>query len=160
MNISKNTVVLIKFTLKNGAGETLDKTEDEPLGFIQGSGMLFPKLEAALMGKAANDTLLVTISPEDGFGLRDESAVETLPKEHFQEVDGLKEGIQLEVEGPNGHKIATVTRITEEEVTLDLNHPLAGETLSFDIDIISVREATPEELDHGHVHGEGGHHHD
>jgi len=159
MNIAENVVVLVNYTLTNGKGDVLDKTEGEPLGFIQGSGMLLPKLEEALLGKSAGDELTVNVSPEDAFGERDNSRVEKVPRSEFDGIDDLKEGIELQVQGPNGVNIVTVADITDTEVTVDLNHPLAGETLNFDISIVSVREATAEELDHGHVHGEGGHKH-
>ena len=110
-------------------------------------------------GKSQGDKLEVTISPEDGYGERQENMVQKVSKSGFQGDEELVVGMQVQVETQNGPAIAMVTEIMGEDVTLDMNHPLAGVTLNFDVEVVDVREATDEELDHGHVHGPGGHHH-
>jgi FKBP-type peptidyl-prolyl cis-trans isomerase SlyD len=162
MTITENKVVLIHFTLKDSAGETLDSSEGrEPLAFIQGIGNIIVGLEEALAGKAIGDKVSATIEPEKAYGVRVDENVHIVPLSSFQ-ADGdekLVEGMQVRVETNEGVSIADVAKIDGEEVTLDLNHPLAGETLFFDVEIIDVREATKQELEHGHAHGPGGHHH-
>jgi len=162
MTITENKVVLIHYTLKDSAGETLDSSEGrEPLAFIQGIGNIIVGLEEALAGKAVGDKVSATIEPEKAYGVRVDENVHIVPLSSFQ-ADGdekLVEGMQVRVETNEGVSIADVAKIDGEEVTLDLNHPLAGETLFFDVKIIDVREATKQELEHGHAHGPGGHHH-
>ncbi len=150
------------YTLKDNSGETLDSSEGrEPLAFIHGIGNIIVGLEEQLEGKAAGDKVKATVSPEKGYGLRSDENVHIVPLSSFQ-ADGdeqLTEGMQVRVETSQGVSIADVTKIDGEEVTLDLNHPLAGETLHFEVEIVDVRDATKDELDHGHAHGPGGHHH-
>ncbi|MCF8465059.1 MAG: peptidylprolyl isomerase [Flavobacteriales bacterium] len=162
MTITENKVVLIHYTLKDASGEILDSSEGhDPLAFIQGIGNIIPGLEEALAGKAVGDKVKATIEPEKAYGVRVEENVHIVPLSSFQ-ADGdekLVEGMQVRVETNEGVSIADVAKIDGEEVTLDLNHPLAGETLHFDVEIIDIREATKQELEHGHAHGPGGHHH-
>ncbi len=162
MTITENKVVLIHYTLKDSAGETLDSSEGrEPLAFIQGIGNIIVGLEEALAGKAVGDKVSATIEPEKAYGVRVDENVHIVPLSSFK-ADGdekLVEGMQVRVETNEGVSIADVAKIDGEEVTLDLNHPLAGETLFFDVEIVDVREATKQELEHGHAHGPGGHHH-
>lgn len=162
MTISENKVVLMHYTLKDSSGEVLDSSEGkEPMAFIQGIGNLIVGLEEQLEGKAAGDKLTVTVAPEKGYGIRSEENVHIVPLSSFQ-ADGdekLEEGMQVRVETNEGVTIADVAKIEGEDVTLDMNHPLAGETLHFDVEVVDVREATKVELDHGHAHGPGGHHH-
>ena len=148
------------YTLKDEQGETIDSSQGhEPLAYIQGIGNIIPGLEDALEGKTKGDKLEVTIAPEDGYGERQENMVQKEAKSGFQGDEELVVGMQVQVETKNGPAIAMVSEIEGEDVTLDLNHPLAGVTLNFDVEVMDVREATDEELDHGHVHGPGGHHH-
>lgn len=162
MTITKNKVVLIHYILKDNSGETLDSSEGhDPLAYIQGIGNLIIGLEEQLEGKAAGDKVKATIAPEKAYGLRNDDNVHIVPLASFQ-ADGdeqLVEGMQVRVETNDGVAIADVVKIEGEDVTLDLNHPLAGETLHFDVEIVDVRDATHEELEHGHAHGPGGHHH-
>ncbi len=161
MQISKGKIVSIDYTLTNDAKETLDtSTGREPLAFLHGSGQIIPGLERELEGKASGDSLNVSIEPEDAYGPRDDAKTTTVPKEQIQGADQLAPGTQLRASGPQGEQILTVTEVGETEVTVDANHPLAGERLHFDVTVRDVREATTEELDHGHAHGAGGHHHD
>ena len=160
MQVSPNAVVSIHYTLTNDQGDVLDSSRDsEPLDFIQGIGMLIPGLEKELEGKKSGDNIAVTIQPEEGYGVRVEELVQDVPHEAFGMDGDLEVGMQFQVETDQGTQVVEITAITEEFVTVDGNHPLAGEVLNFDVDIIAVREATPEELDHGHVHGEGDNHH-
>ncbi len=162
MTITENKVVLIHYTLKDNSGETLDTSEGrEPLAFIQGIGNIIAGLEEQLEGKAVGDKVKATVTPEKGYGIRSEENVHIVPLSSFQ-ADGeekLVEGMQVRVETNDGVSIADVAKIDGEDVTLDMNHPLAGETLHFDVEIVDIREATKQELEHGHAHGPGGHHH-
>ncbi len=162
MTITENKVVLIHYTLKDNSGETLDSSEGkEPLAYIQGIGNIIVGLEEALLGKIVGDKVNTTIAPEKGYGVRNEENIHKVPLAGFQ-ADGdekLVEGMQVRVETNEGISIADVSKIEGDEVTLDLNHPLAGETLHFNVEIVDIREATKEELEHGHAHGPGGHHH-
>ena len=156
MQIADRSVVLIHYTLTNEQGEVLDSSSGgEPLAYLHGMGNLVPGLEKALAGKIAGDKLKVKVPPEEGYGLRDEKRVEQVPRRAFQGVRELKPGMRFN----SGGGAITVVRTMGDMVTVDSNHELAGVTLNFEVDVTEVREATGEELAHGHVHGAGGHHH-
>ena len=160
MKISDKKVVGIHYTLKDDNGEIMDSSEGQsPLIYIQGSGNIISGLEKALVDKEAGDKLHVVINPEDAYGIRDESLVQSVPISNFQNQSEVKEGIQFRAETSDGMRVATVTKIENETVTVDMNHPLADETLHFDVEITEVREATEEELSHGHVHDGEDHDH-
>lgn len=162
MTIENHRVVNIHYTLRSADGEVLDSSEGrDALAYIQGIGNLIPGLEAQLEGKSKGDKVKAVIAPADAYGEYDDQLVHLVPLSGFQSADGeqLQVGMQVQVDTGQGHAIATVTGIEGDDVTLDLNHPLAGAELHFDVEIMNVREATDEELDHGHVHGPGGHHH-
>ena len=161
MQIAENKVVFIHYTLTNQAGEVLDSSHGrgEPLGYLHGHGNIIPGLENALIGKAAGDKLDVTVEPAEGYGDRHDQLVQQVPREAFQGVDELQPGMQFQADTGMGPRLFTITKVDGEEVTVDGNHPLAGETLSFAVEITDVRDASDEELEHGHVHGEGGHEH-
>ncbi len=160
MEIAADRVVLIHYTLKNESGTVLDSSAGgEPLAYIQGHGSLVPGLERALEGKQDGHTLAVTIAPADAYGTRDESLVQRVPKRALQGSGEIRKGMQFQARTENGMRVFTVTSIAGDMVSLDGNHPLADQTLHFDVEVISVRDATTEELEHGHVHGVGGHHH-
>ncbi|MCB0278316.1 MAG: peptidylprolyl isomerase [Calditrichaeota bacterium] len=160
MTISKDKVVHIHYTLTNNEGEVLDSSEGrEPLAYLHGNGNLISGLENELNGKKKGDKLSVKIQPEDAYGLRDEALIQDVPLSNFTKPDEVEIGIQFQIQTNEGVKIATVVDKKEDEATLDLNHPMAGIELNFDVEIIEVRDASKEELSHGHVHGEGGHHH-
>jgi FKBP-type peptidyl-prolyl cis-trans isomerase SlyD len=160
MQISKHKVVSIDYTLTDVKGEVLDSsTQDHPLQFIQGMGSLIPGLEKALEGKVAGDKIKASIPAKDAYGARDESLLQTIPKENFEEIPDLKVGMELEAESDDGVRVITIVAIEGDSVQVDGNHPLAGMDLNFDVTIMGVREATKDELGHGHVHGPGGHHH-
>jgi FKBP-type peptidyl-prolyl cis-trans isomerase SlyD len=160
MNIQKNKVVGIDYKLTDGSGKVIDSSSEHgPLYYIQGAGSLIPGLEAELEGKKSGDHLEVKINAKDGYGELDSSLCQTVPRAQFESTEGLEIGMQFEVETEQGELVVTVTKIEGESVTVDGNHPLAGIDLHFDVTVKEVREATKEELSHGHVHGEHGHHH-
>lgn len=161
MKIEKNKVVSIDYTLTNNKNETVDSSEGrEPLTYLHGNGNLIPGLEKELEGKASGDTLKVSIPPEEGYGVRDDKKRVEVPREMFKGVDEVKPGMQFQARNPEGAvELLTVAEVIGDKVIIDANHPLAGETLNFDVTIRDIREASAEELAHGHVHGPGGHHH-
>jgi FKBP-type peptidyl-prolyl cis-trans isomerase SlyD len=160
MQIAKDAVVTIHYTLKNDAGETLDSSAGgDPLAYLQGNGNLIPGLENALEGKKAGDKVSVKIAPSDGYGELDKSLVQQVPRRSFKGIADVQVGMQFQVQTPQGARMVTVTNVIGDMVTVDGNHPLAGQNLNFDVEIADVRAATDEELSHGHVHGPGGHHH-
>ncbi len=160
MEITADRVVLIHYTLKDDQGEVLDSSAGgEPLAYIQGHGNLVPGLEKALEGKADGATLAVSVAPADGYGIRNEALIQRVPKRALQGAGEIKKGLQFQARTEDGMRVFTVTAVIGDMVTLDGNHPLADQTLHFDVEVVQVREATAEELEHGHVHGVGGHHH-
>jgi FKBP-type peptidyl-prolyl cis-trans isomerase SlyD len=160
MKIEKNSVVSMHYTLKDDNATVLDSSDGrDPLVFIQGHGNLIPGLEAELEGKAAEDVLDVSIAPELGYGVRHEGLVQVLPKEQFAGVPELKPGMQFQANTEQGPIMITIIEVKEDGVVVDGNHPLAGVTLNFHVEIVSVRAATESEIEHGHVHGAGGHQH-
>lgn len=160
MQIENQKVVSIHYTLTNEAGQILDSSENqEPLAYLHGEGNIIPGLEKALTGRTKGEKLKVTVAPAEGYGERDEDMVQAVPRDAFQGVDEITPGMQFQAQSPQGVQLVTVVAVNGDEVTLDGNHPMAGLTLIFDVEIADVRDATSEELDHGHVHGPGGHHH-
>ena len=160
MKIAHEKVVSIHYTLTNSEGTVLDSSSGgEPLAYLHGFGNIIPGLENALEGKGAGDKLSVTVEPEQGYGARDERLVQAVPRSAFKGVEDIAPGMQFQAQGPQGARLVVVTQVADDEVTVDANHPLAGQTLNFDVEVSGVRDATAEELEHGHVHGPGGHHH-
>ena len=160
MEISADRVVTIHYTLKDDAGTILDSSASgEPLAYLQGHGNLVAGLERALEGREEGNSLAVVVSPADGYGTRDESLVQRVPKRSLQGSGVVKKGMQFQARTEDGMRLFTVAAVIGDMVTLDANHPLADQTLHFEVQIVGVREATAEELEHGHVHGAGGHHH-
>lgn len=160
MQIAKNSVVSIDYTLTDDAGTVLDSSKGQaPLAYIQGAGNIIPGLEEALEGKQAGEQLKVSVPPEKGYGPRNEAMTQKVPRNMFDTQQEIKPGMRFHAESEHGTHTVTVTAVDEEQVTVDGNHPLAGKTLNFDVSIVEVREATKDELSHGHVHGPDGHHH-
>ena len=157
MQIAKDSVVSIHYTLKDGSGEVLDTSDGrEPLEYLQGAGQIIPGLESELEGKKAGDEFSVTIEPDQGYGSRDESLVHEVPKTEFETPDEIEVGMQFRVGAEGGTLIMVVAGVGDDIVTLDGNHPLAGETLAFDVSVTGVRDATEEEIKASqHVHGSG-----
>ena len=161
MQITSQKVATIDYTLTDDQGTLIDSSKDgEPLAYIQGIGNLIPGLEEALEGKSAGDELSVSIQPDQAYGKRDEELLQAVPRAHFDGVDELQVGMQFRASSEDSdERVVTVVEAGDEQVTVDGNHPLAGQILNFEVKIVEVRDATQEELDHGHVHGPGGHHH-
>ncbi|MFM2151915.1 MAG: hypothetical protein RL199_350 [Pseudomonadota bacterium] len=161
MQIRDNAAVTLDYTLHLGDGVIIDKSEPgEPLSYLHGNGQLVPGLEAALLGLEAGAQKRVVVAPADGYGTRDPEQVQTLPRSAFEGLE-LTVGEEFVALGEDDEPMPVkVVRIEGDDVTIDMNHPLAGETLHFSIEVKGVREATAEELEHGHVHDGEGHHHD
>jgi len=160
MTITSGQVVTLHYTLKDIKGEVLDSSEGEaPLSYLHGAQNIVPGLEKALEGKAVGTKFNVVVSPEEGYGLRQEGLQESMPLSNFENPEEVAAGLEFEVEIEDNVEIATVVSVNDDIVLLDFNHPLAGETLCFDISVLEIRPATDEEKEHGHVHGEDGHEH-
>ena len=156
MVIADHKVVSLHYTLKNNDGEILDASAaDDPLSYIHGTGSIIPGLEKQLAGKSAGNEFNVSVGPADAYGERSETLVQQIPRSAFKEVDEIEEGMQFQARSASGETLITVTGVEGDQVTVDGNHPLAGETLNFDVKVESVRDATAEELEHGHVHSDG-----
>ncbi len=153
MTIEKNKVVMIDYTLKDSDGEIIDSSDSsEPLAYLHGNGNLIPGLERELEGKKPGDKLSCVVSPADAYGDYDENLVFTVKKTNFAEPDKIEEGMQFEAQSEGGSRAVTVVAVKGDDVTVDANHPLAGEDLHFSVSVVEVRDATAEELQHGHVH--------
>jgi len=160
MNIEKNRVVTLHYTLRDEQGTVIDSSSGRgPLSYIHGKGNIIPGLEQALAGRVAGDKLDVTVAPDQGYGRRDERLVQIVPRTKFSELSEITPGMQVRSNGPTGPRMMTVMRVERDFVTVDANHPLAGRTLHFSLEVEEVRKATHEEVSHGHAHGPGGHHH-
>lgn len=160
MHVEKNRVVAFNYTLRDEQGKVIDSSGGRgPLSYLHGKGNIIPGLEQALAGKSVGDKLDVTVAPEQGYGVRDERLVQIVARAKFGEVAGLAPGMQVRANGPQGPRLVTVVSVDRDFVTVDGNHPLAGRTLNFSLEVAEVRKATHEEITHGHVHGPGGHHH-
>lgn len=160
MQIAHQKVVSIHYTLTNVDGDIIDSSEgSEPLSYLHGFGNIIPGLENALTGRKVGDRFTVSVAPAEGYGERDDGMIQTVPRNAFHGVDEIQPGMQFQAQSPEGMQLVTVIGVEEDEVILDGNHPMAGLTLNFAVEITAVRDATHEELDHGHVHGPGGHHH-
>jgi FKBP-type peptidyl-prolyl cis-trans isomerase SlyD len=160
MSISQDQVVSIHYTLRDDAGEVIDRSADgEPLSYLHGHGNLIPGLERELTGRKPGDRLQVKVAPAEGYGEYDQELVQRVPRRSLKGISDLRVGMRLQAQTPAGPRAVTVTQLSGDMVTLDGNHPLAGKSLNFEVEVAGVRPATEEELSHGHVHGAGGHHH-
>jgi FKBP-type peptidyl-prolyl cis-trans isomerase SlyD len=160
MQVAKDRVVRFHYTLSDAAGQVMESSQgSQPLAMLWGHGGLIAGVERALDGKQAGDSFEVTVAPEDGYGARRDDLIQRLPKKYFKQVERLKPGMVTEVHTPQGPRAVTVRKIGLSVIDVDGNHPLAGQTLNFAIEVVDVRAASAEELDHGHVHGDGGAHH-
>ena len=159
MKAEKDKAVFIHYTLTDDEGEVLDRSEGgAPLGYLHGHGQIIPGLEEELEGREEGDAFEVTIESEDAYGARTDDLISTVPASLFEGVDEVEVGMQFRADSDQGQRLVTVTDVEGEDVTIDANHPLAGERLNFEVEIQEIRPATDEELDHGHVHGPGGAH--
>jgi FKBP-type peptidyl-prolyl cis-trans isomerase SlyD len=160
MQASKNKIVSIDYTLTGPKGDVLDSSKGRaPLAYLHGSGGIIPGLESAIEGKIVGDQFIVSVAPENAYGQRDENMVQAVPRDRFQGVADIKAGMQFQANTPTGPRLVTVVGVDETSVRVDANHPLAGVPLIFGVKVVDIREASPEELSHGHAHGAGGHHH-
>ena len=160
MQVTKDKVVTIDYALKDDQGQLLDSSEGtDPLPYLHGANNIVEGLENALEGKSTGDRVEVTVAPSQGYGERNDALRQAVPRENFAQFDDLAVGMQFSVQNQDEPVVVTVVDMDEETVTLDGNHPLAGVTLHFDVTVRDVRDAQPEELEHGHVHGPGGHQH-
>lgn len=156
MQVAKNTVVAIDYKLSDNNGEVLDASQEgQPLEYVHGGGNIIPGLENALEGKEIGENVSVTVQPSEAYGDRSEDLKQDVPKEMFQGVDQVEAGMRFQAQTQEGTSIVTVTDVGEEQVTVDANHPLAGETLNFEVTVNNVREATQNEVETGQVEGEG-----
>lgn len=159
MQIAPNSVVTLHYTLKDNDGKLIDQSDDGSFLYLHGAMNIIPGLENALTGKQAGDEFSINIPPEEAYGLRNPDRIQAVPKDMFENADDLAIGAQFHAQGPDGAAIVvTVTEINDDNVVVDGNHVLAGMELNFDVKVIDVREATEEEIAHGHVHGPHGHH--
>ena len=160
MQISDKMVVTIDYTLKDDNGTILDNSTEGNFAYLHGANNIIPGLENALTGKSAGDEVEVSVSPTEGYGEHNETMIQAVPRDMFDSEQEIQVGMQFHAESPEGEMIVvTVTDVEGDDVTVDGNHPLAGVNLNFGVKVIDIREASEEEIEHGHVHGPGEHHH-
>ena len=160
MQVTKNMVVTMDYTLRGPDGQVIDSSEGKaPLPYLHGASNIIPGLEKHLEGKKIGDNVKVNVPAAEGYGERDPQMVQSVPRSNFQGVANIAPGMQFQARTAEGAHLVTVMAVDETEVTVDANHPLAGVELSFDVTIRGIRAATTEEEQHGHVHGAGGHQH-
>lgn len=158
--IANDTVVQFNYTLTNSDGDVLDKSNGEPLAYLHGHHNIISGLESKMEGKSVGDKFIVTVAPEDAYGEYLSEAVQEVPRANFQGVENIEAGMQFQSQTDDGHvMLVTVKDVNDDIVVVDGNHPLAGVTLTFDVEVVDVRKATADEIAHGHAHGAGGHHH-
>lgn len=160
MKAEANSVVTFHYELTDADGSQIESSRGrDPLAILHGAGNVIPGVEAAMEGRGAGERFSVTVAPEQGYGVRRENFTQRVPKKYFRDAEKLKPGMQTTLSTQDGPRVVTVAKVGQTVVDVDLNHPMAGRTLNFDIEIVEVREATDEEKAHGHVHGPGGHDH-
>ncbi len=160
MQIEANSVVTLHYTLKDNDGKVIDQSDDGSFLYLHGAMNIIPGLEKALAGKVAGDTFEVSVSPEEGYGVKEAERIQEVPKEMFEGSEEIVVGTQFHAQSPDGQAVVvTVVEVKDEVVVIDGNHALAGVDLNFDVKVMDVREASEEEISHGHVHGEHGHQH-
>jgi len=160
--VQKDAVVTIDYTLKDSQGNVIDSSEGlQPLEYLHGHNNLIPGLEKELVGMVAGDEKQVTVAPEEAYGPRQENATQVIPIESFPPDMKVEPGMALEMRDTATQQVfeVFVTEVRPDGVVVDFNHPLAGETLHFDVKVVDVRPASAEEIAHGHVHSAGHHHH-
>ena len=154
MEIAKHKSVTVEYTLKNDAGDVLDTSSNRgPLTYIQGVGNMIPGFESALEGKKSGEKFAFEVAPADGYGEKDANLMFSVPKDRFQGVQDLKVGMRFEVQTPEGAAVMAVDRIEQDAVILDGNHPLAGNKLHFEVQVVGVRDATDQELEQAYSGG-------
>lgn len=159
MEIKDQLVASIHYTLKDDEGTVIDSSADqEPLHYLHGAQNIVPGLEKELTGKRIGDKLQVVVQPEEGYGEYDAALIQAVPRTMFSGVDDIKVGMEFHAQTQQGMQVVEVVEVEEESITINGNHPLAGKILYFDIEITAIREATADELEHGHVHGQSHEH--
>ncbi|OOV86762.1 FKBP-type peptidyl-prolyl cis-trans isomerase [Oceanospirillum linum] len=160
MGISKDKVVQFYYTLRDEAGELLESNVGaDPVAYLHGHKNMMPGVEKALEGREAGGEFTVTLPPEETYGVRRENSEQRVPVKHLMGAKRWKPGMMAVVQTEQGQRQVTVIKVGKFMVTVDTNHPMAGKTLTFDMVVADVRDATSEEIAHGHAHGIGGHHH-
>ena len=161
MQVGNEKVVSIHYTLKDDSGQVLDSSSGgDALVYLHGANNLIPGLETALAGKASGDTLSVRVAPAEAYGEREEDKLQAVPRDMFGDAE-VELGAQYHAQGPNGEQlVVTVVQVGDKDIVVDGNHPLAGVHLNFDVEVVDVRDATQEEIAHGHVHAPGEHAHE
>ena len=161
MPLKPDQVVTIAYNLTDESGALIDSaTHDQPFAFLSGQGQILPRLEEKIGTMLIGGKNKVTLEPVDGYGEYQEAAIQSVPRKEFPGDTEIKEGMSFVANSPDGHQMPFVIKeIAGEEIKIDFNHPLAGKTLNFDLELLDIRDATQEEKSHGHVHGAGGHHH-
>jgi FKBP-type peptidyl-prolyl cis-trans isomerase SlyD len=160
MKIEANTVATFHYSLADENGQAIEGSRGgEPMAALHGAGNVIPGVEAALAGRAAGERFSITVPPERGYGLRQDGLTQRVPKKYFRDPRQLKPGAQTVLGTRDGQRMVTVLKVGQSVVDVDLNHPMAGRTLVFDIEVVGVRAATAEEIEHGHAHEPGGQHH-
>jgi len=158
--VSDGSVVEIHYTLTDDKGEVLDSSQgDDPLPYLQGAENIVPGLERAMLGRKVGDKFKVDVAAEDGYGLREGPGAQAVPRSSFPDDVEIVPGMEFVAEDAGEELVLWVTKVTDSEVFVDQNHPLAGMSLHFQVEVVSVREATEEEKEHGHPHGPDGHGH-
>jgi FKBP-type peptidyl-prolyl cis-trans isomerase SlyD len=158
LTVDKNHVVSINYRLTNPAGELIDLSRGEPLQYLHGHGNIVPGLERKLTGRAVGDKDTIVVAPVDGYGERSEAGVRKVPRTAFPEGAELVAGMQVMARASDGGVVPLwVKEVNASEVVIDANHPLAGVTLHFEVEVIGIRDATETELEHGHIHAHGSH---
>lgn len=161
MKINKNTAVVINYRLSDDHGQLIDESSDASFCYLHGHDNIIPGLEKALDGKQQGDTFNVQVAPKDGYGERDEAKIETVSKDMFPGDEDIQPGMEFHAEGPNKEIITIrIIEVLDDSIKIDGNDALAGVPLTFDIEIISVREADESEISHGHIHSQEGCGHD
>ena len=160
MQIGERTVATFHYTLTDATGKVIDSSDGRaPLSYLQGAGNIVPGLEKEMAGKQQGDVFNVVVAPEEGYGMPNPMMIQVVPRGAFQGVETLEVGMEFQAQTPQGPMSVAIAKLDGDEVTVDGNHPLAGQTLHFAVEVTEVRDASLEELTHGHVHGPGGHHH-
>ncbi len=158
--VADGRVIEIEYTLTNPQGEVLDASEGEPLAYLHGADNIVPGLENALVGKSVGDKLDVVVPPAEGYGERQGPGPQGIPRTSFPADADIVPGMSFAVETEDGQLMPLwVVGLEADQVMVDANHPLAGVALHFAVEIVGIRDARAEELEHGHPHGPGGHHH-
>lgn len=159
MQIATDLVASFHYVMKDADGAELGRTSDQPMTYLHGRHALLPGLERAMAGRSAGDRFTVTLSPQEAFGVTRADSEQRVPISHLRGAKKWRPGMRAVIHTRQGNREVTVVKVGHTMATIDTNHPMAGKTLVFEVEVLDVRKATAEELAHGHAHGPGGHHH-